>query len=247
MEKRTFDGELAVGALFGKGTDKALGEAMWLIGNDSNDYSGIIRLCGDRTKNAGTTARIITAAAIARPTGAHRLLKSLLSLSLQETYASEAQYFYLGMTLGLFEAALWFDIEWRTEEEFGKEFLFTVVKIILAPIKIEKEYIERKETRVTGQLSSAIRAWAKPSGDPKDFLLQELKGIRLAQVQRIIEDVSECIEKRKAANKDFKLSPLGDFILDQLTYAVFGQMAPTARAKALQLFFKNMYAELGLT
>lgn len=225
----SFHGDKAVSVLFDEETDKALGKAMYLIANDrGNFYGELLKVCQKETRSVDTVARIVAGTAIASPIDAHLWLENVSAWLFTTLDLENKSRFQLGVTLGLFEASQWFDEEGRAKEQFKEEFPSVVTRLVLAQTTVSAKDLKDP---ISGRLSSPIKAWACPNDN---------KGVRLAQVERTNREICEGINKKKAEDKNFKLSPLGDFILDQITYAAFGQFTPSARAKAIRYIYDDM-------
>lgn len=223
-------------SLFGEETSHALAETYAFIECGTTNVDEKLLSLAAKQQDASIVAKVIVARAVKAPINAHYWLQYLNRRVFgDELFCHEAitGHFVRGVVLGLFETTVWFDRWWRTENKFMDEFPDICTEIIVGKNELQQQADELEiDSLYKGRLTNAIKAYAKGT--------ESNKGVRLAHTVHIIKQVAERVDSAGMIGKE-KVGVLGNLVLDQLTYALFSQLAPYARGRALNDWFVTFF------
>ena len=214
--------------------------------SECDRYRGLLNLCavvGDHT----VVAKIVVAA-VANSLDSSTWLEKAATIFGTDPFVFEKEppdpnCFVDGVVLGLFQASNWIDANRGCSTAFEREFFRAVVKVITGHNDLlrraEELYKGKKvlgslsvgEEKFGGELTNAVHAYVHCTGMREARKLASFQGVRLADVQRIIDGACDHLSQDKSNRQ---LTRWGELVLDNIAYAFFGQMAPFARAQALK-------------
>ena len=191
--------------------------------------------------------RIVThcpeAEAVFNPGQIHEWLETLIepfkSIGLAPK-ASECPNYWRGVTLGLFEVANWHDRRGELVSEFKKKFPKTIVLLATSPEdSVSSNKVSPDWERWESRLSSAVKAYIRGVDDNRSR--------RLADVHNILQGLTKriCDEGNLAAAGGFKLPKQNQILINQISYAIFGEYPEcVARLGMVNGFFENLFRTL---
>lgn len=236
--------------LFGDSNTYVLAEAFRLLEGpslpDQDKYKGVLDLCAVAGGHT-VVAKIVVAAVASNPDCSAWLEKVATVFGTEplvfEKEPPDPDCLVDGVVLGLFQASNWVDASCGCSTAFEREFPRAVVKAITGrnellrraeQLRRGKELLRSlsvDEGKFRGELTNAIHAYARCTAMSKARKMASFQGIRLADVQRIINDSCDHLVQDRSSRQ---LTRWGELVLNDIAYALFGQMAPLARAQALK-------------
>lgn len=219
-------------ALFGNKASVTLAEAFVLIHQEGDGAHGLLLDWAARQNDELMIATMTLGRVVHSPAHAYRWLRHLdcYLFFREDQWPTCSGHLVQGVVLGLFEATVWFDEKWSAKNAFLEEFPPVCIRMITGknhPQRLANELA--MSSTYKGRLANAVKAYVKGTGNNR--------GPRLAQVFEIIDGVAESLGKK--SREEAKVGAVGDFVLDQLTFALCGQLPATARTKALSLYFER--------
>lgn len=125
-----------------------------------------------------------------------------------------------GVLLGLFQAANWLDREWR-DASLIENYEQALVQGLLNLLHLPGDFIEGKRDRgYENLLSESVKAYVRPTRE---------QGIRRAAVVTLLERLWPLVEKGPRVEG----CTLLNLVVNQLCYAVYGDISTRARLEAL--------------
>lgn len=162
----------------------------------------------------------IAQAVVVRTYGADRWPRLIMEVE------GNTPYFWAGLLLGSFEAASWLDQNYPIRTCFSDDFPRIVCRFVVSQSETAKNTgAVASDKKYLPKLSTAIKKWA--GGGPQYWCN---KGNRLADIGKIFVSIQTITEEILFG----KLTPLGNEVLDQLSYAAFNLVSAEGRSIAME-------------
>ncbi len=197
--------------------------------NDTDFLHGVAKMCAMYTYEE--VARVVVALVVLFPHQAYKWLV-VLNFYLNENEGGEQHLqprqgqFHQGIVLGLFQAAVWNDRNWKDETFFKRSLSGVVYDFIVSVTPTESPALGFES-----HLSKAIKAYVRPDGG---------LGIRTARVFNLIERLSEKLQN--VSNEE--IAPLRRMVADQLVFGMLGHISTGGRLRSLSLLKCDIF-EMG--
>lgn len=216
--------------------DPVLIEAFDILKTANCSLTSVIPLC---EKTDWTTSVRISQAASVRFLGAPNWLDIVWS-HIPHIKTPNA---LLGITLGIFKGINWYDEEWKTQTEFNKLLPCNIYQLIGCQSDGSKAAKSLLTDSYEAELSVSIKKYVR--SDNKE---PWQKPDRLVAIALLLNWVREDFDSKKLTLET--LSPLGVLILDQLLYALFGNVSVSGRMYAMDYLMnehiKRIIAKVGV-
>ncbi|MDP3800104.1 MAG: hypothetical protein Q8Q90_01640 [bacterium] len=170
-----------------------------------------------------TTARIVVALSLRPDWGGHKWVE-LLSNEIFKKGLGTAQSF-AGSVLGLFRVNALIDLGWHAEKEFRQAFSNAIESAIVCRSVAAKTAIRMADDKYESILSETIKTYVRWKGNEPWQI-----AYRKNEVETILLNTIKTIGSFPSK---FEITPIGNILLDQLSYARFGMFTPWEKAKIL--------------
>lgn len=237
-------------------------EVFKLLVSKESPYEDIYRICSSRERGLDyqAIADIIVAVTAFDPPNCHKWFGELSTVFLLTT--SETVYmngdFFLGLPLGIFQAGLWLDQNWKRKTEFEERLLKNILQKIVEFAKAPAldfadeemflpaqqgrqkriEYYQRVLPAYQGKLANAVKRFFRPDQLDAVGVMQFI-----AQKERVYDPPAPSAGSRLALAYDFmdwfvsrlpvKTTKLGEIMAGQIAYAVAGSISGIAVLEAI--------------
>ncbi|MEK7564884.1 MAG: hypothetical protein AAB501_01435 [Patescibacteria group bacterium] len=132
---------------------------------------------------------------------------------------------FLGIFLGIMKAANWYDNAWRPKIEFCETLPNVIYWFIVCQSNAATTTVNVITSKYESLLSDNLKNYARSSKEVGQ------KSARLVQISYILRRLREEFDSKRITLET--ISPLGVLILDQILYALFGDVSMEGRMQAM--------------
>ena len=247
--------ERLVQTVIGKSHDSVEARTLTILANaqEEKPYPELQQLClstaGSYTHGWESVRMIVAAGVAFSPAQAHEWLETLVEpfgFADPKTEPDKCPNYWLGVTLGLFEAVVWHDQQWHLHTEFETLLPDTIVQIVTAKTDFTGD--GKQSAGASGYVSEIAIDWqsweSKLSTAVKAYVrgADHNRGRRLADVRKIIQESTPRICNVKALEQDGLNLPIqNQIVINQICYAMFGEhLIYFTRLRMLDGFFDDL-------
>lgn len=192
-------------------------------------YEEVFKLvpCYGSSERWHAPARIHKMVVAAHPTKAHEWLTIAIKPLLLPPEANHAFAYFMGTILGLLEAGIWLDEEWKKPTEFQEQLLLTLAKVICSPVKLDLHARHLDARGYCRNLNTTIKRYTSPE--------KAIPG-RAEQVKQAVAYIRE-------HGHDANFSPLDRYVIERFCFSILSRRPATQKIAAVHSTLCSFGAE----
>lgn len=172
-------------------------------------------------------ARIHRMVVAAHPTKAHEWLTIAIKPLLSPPEANHDFAYFMGTILGLLQAGVWLDEEWKKPTDFQEQLLLALAKVICSPVKLDLHARYLDAQGYCRNLNTTIKRYISPE--------KAIPG-RSEQVKQAVAHIRE-------HGHDANFSPLDRFVIERFCFGILSRRPATQKIAAIHSMLCSFGAE----